>query len=1135
MATVILKDGRPVNIPSHVPISSIYLDIYGFLVGFQHPYNAFDKIKYYSTNDFATRIRAKHKDGYYSLNQFNNANKPTSIVQSIVPFDFSNLLAKPGNEVVIKTMVFESPYTVYHQQKRWKFVVERLTNGNINNYLAKATNTIALPPNAQLLDTINGANSPQKKFYDRNFGTVVTTWPNDIERGKFAKVVTTIAMRQRAIVSEIFPKITNQTLIDQAGNDNTTYATLNSLQKLLFNIKKNWAYYYQNGSSSSHATSLQRILPDDPNYGAFIQYLRGLNAFYRDASRLPLAWSAQTDTQKYEYLLKNFSSEALTVLSYIDRVQLITKYALKRELTSDQEDLLVKIIESIEVTYADNFLDFLNTNSAKVPCFFKTIYDKISDDRLARYIPFTTAKTNRMYFVKKVLQLWKQSKYNIFYANGMSSNDVNTNAHFNYNNLHQGIIEFKVGSDKDISYGAVFKNGFVQITRDETSVISYGHATENYIVEPTLAINKVNIGKFHLFQPLFVIGFKPDLEVAFLNEPVQPAFLFFYCQDFEKIKEFDAAMGLVINIGVDLGFTFLTGGAGGVKYLSYLKHFTEMGRAIDGVKSATTAFKIWTNVANATEYVALTAGTISALSVYVSQVTNDPDLNELANLVATLSAFGALSTLPMALYANAKVISSARKIAVELANLSAQNISLFKSGMSASVKNAINEVVTVIGQLLAKDAATITAMANKLNGLGADANTVKNLFENSFTNAEKVYFYISFSTLSDKAKWRLLNANSAMAVQRWRTLLQHKIPDFNRLEVLISANRYDGLINLYVTNNFETKLDALTSSTRLAFIDKFYNITGANLTKLLANDELITYFARFYNDLGTRAAFYKLSSTKMLEFLEDYGNASMSVFSKFRRNPSLFKIWEKVIDNPLNSTVNSVFIKRIDYLELVDSLHKTSTIKNGKVITLEHHIAGEMNTLMHNGIEHITGYSGFHFDFKITEATHITPTTTNIGGNLYMTGPIPTSGSLNPAAIKAGSYSVVNGIEKAEVLLWGYASRRNLTPPPPFELVLDTLGNPIRAWVPKRNNGGSTTLFSGWNKEKTFNEIAYARLNLTELNWVSPNSATSFSNEWRHFSSEGTYISMYIGSKVNTTPLNAPNLLERIHSAFPKQ
>lgn len=89
--------------------------------------------------------------------------------------------------------------------------------------------------------------------------------------------------------------------------------------------------------------------------------------------------------------------------------------------------------------------------------------------------------------------------------------------------------------------------------------------------------------------------------------------------------------------------------------------------------------------------------------------------------------------------------------------------------------------------------------------------------------------------------------------------------------------------------------------------------------------------------------------------------------------------------------------------------------------------------------------------------------------------------------------------------------------------------------MPKRNNGGSTTLFSGWNKEKTFNEIAYARLNLTELNWVSPNSATSFSNEWRHFSSEGTYISMYIGSKVNTTPLNAPNLLERIHSAFPKQ
>ncbi|MCU0421324.1 MAG: hypothetical protein MUC81_00840 [Bacteroidia bacterium] len=888
MATVILKDGKPALLPNHIEHSLKY-DTSGFLIQFQNPRDAFETFRYYKSSDFRPRFKSTQKNGYYSVNKFILLNAQTTDLKSIIEFDFTDYIAKPGNEVIILKLVINSPYTTYLQQEKWKFLVEGDVKGQVKNYLTKDGNAIALPSKSIRIGTYVGTNTYRKKFYDYNFGSIVSSWSSDINKEVFAKIATIITLRQRAILTEIFPKITSQTFIDQAGSDNTTYSTLNRLQKLLFHIKKNWAYFYQNGSTSTHANSLFRVLPDDPNFGAYLQYLRGLDAFYRDASSLPLGWTSKSDDQKYDYLLAHFSSEALTILSYIDRAKLITKYALTRDLSDDNQDILVSLINSIEVTYADQFLDYLIAGNDKSASMFQILYLKITDDRLARYIPFTTAKNNRMYFVKKVLQLWKESKYNIFFTNGQPGIDINPNGYFNYKNFLQGILEFKKGSDRDIAYISAFKNRFVTITRTETSITRLGYVTENYNVEPELNIDKIPIGDFHLFQPLFILGFDSDLEVSCLNEAIQPAFLFFYCQDFEQLKEFDAGFSLVINLGLDIGLTFLTGGIGGVKFLAYLKYFTEMGRYINGIKSATTAFKIWTNVANAAESVAITAGTISALSSYVSQVTNDPERKKFAELVATLTAFGALSTLPAAVLSNFKIMSSARAIAVELANLSAQNILLFKPGMSIAVRNALDEVVLVIAELLAKDAATITAMSTKLTTLGADANNIKNLFETSFSGSEKIYFYINFSRLTDKQKWGLLNANNAVAVQRWRILLQHKLPDFNRIEVLINANRCEGLVYLYITNQFGSKLDALTTSTRLAFVDKFYNISGTNLSKLLANKNLITYFARYYDDLAIRSAFNKLTPTKMLEFLYKYGNITDNAL-KLLRTETQFRI-----------------------------------------------------------------------------------------------------------------------------------------------------------------------------------------------------------------------------------------------------
>lgn len=101
-----------------------------------------------------------------------------------------------------------------------------------------------------------------------------------------------------------------------------------------------------------------------------------------------------------------------------------------------------------------------------------------------------------------------------------------------------------------------------------------------------------------------------------------------------------------------------------------------------------------------------------------------------------------------------------------------------------------------------------------------------------------------------------------------------------------------------------------------------------------------------------------------------------------------------------------------------------------------------------------------------------------------------------------------------------------------WQFVVDGNGNPIKAWVPKMNNQGKTTVFIGLTKEKVLNEIAFARFNLTPLDWLR--RGNDVSNEWRGFSSDNIKINMYIGTKTNIQPTSLPNPNINYGSAFPK-
>ncbi|WP_026715315.1 hypothetical protein [Flavobacterium daejeonense] len=248
------------------------------------------------------------------------------------------------------------------------------------------------------------------------------------------------------------------------------------------------------------------------------------------------------------------------------------------------------------------------------------------------------------------------------------------------------------------------------------------------------------------------------------------------------------------------------------------------------------------------------------------------------------------------------------------------------------------------------------------------------------------------------------------------------------------------------------------------------------------------------------------------------------MFNRIKKG-NLIKYWEKVDNNPLHVSVHSIYIKKVGYLEAVGKVHVSRN--HGELLV--NHLKGTIKKDLHNGNNLVTGYSGLHFDFVITEPNPLTFITTTINGKVYKIGPPPTVSATVQTAIRASSEVPGSGAKDCEVFVWGYLRKKVSGN---WQFVFDGSGNPIRGWVGKTNSP-KTTLFVGMSEEKALNEIAFARYNLSPSDWIEPNSLGAQSNTWLGYSSEGLKIRMFIGNKVSIQPTVVPSSTLDYGSAFP--
>lgn len=759
MGTIaILRDGSPVNLPTdQFPISGFEYDINGFLMAFNLVNTiGVNKIRYYFIADFNISLRNKYKAGYYFEKDFLNVNgSPFNIdLSNMNPstFNYLKFIANPGDTITVNKVVYEAPYTAYFKRKQFQFTIEKgVYGGKVRNYNNKAYNEVLIPSTAQSLGTINSnSNSPQKYFYDKNLGSIITTWSSEVDKKKFAALTTHIALRQRAIVNELFPKLTNNlTNIDKVAKGQFNYSNLSELDKLIFNLKRSWGYYYNNGSTSTY-NSFDAILPDTPVLDGYIGYLTGLNSFYKEVYPSLKYYQNLSDGQKYERLLKILTVSALTVIPYQDKIKQINFFIKKPKVSETDEQFVVKMINSVSLADADDFLDYMLTKTDIKQINYLSLYSKITDDREARYLPFGDYKANRKNFIKRLYDLWLVSKYNMYFSPNNPNALFNTESYFFTNQGNKELkekctLEFPVTTKSNYEYSLTEKRTYESKILNKEISISY-FTESSYLsnnsasgfgggglssVPVNVKSNPKLLGSFHLYHPIFIYGYQADLEIQLPQQPFVPAFMFHYYQDFEAIKEWDAKINLGINIAFEATMFFISGGTTTLLNLRHLKYLTQIGRALRNTLAPAELVTFWAAANSSTQAINLTASTVYALSQYTSQITNDLERKNMAEKLSNWMLITMFVTAIPAFAAETKVVNSAKAFLDEVELLTNAGKPLVPAGTSAARIAALNEVIAAATSITLDKLHIIDKVVSKLNALGADGSSVKTLFNST--------------------------------------------------------------------------------------------------------------------------------------------------------------------------------------------------------------------------------------------------------------------------------------------------------------------------------------------------------------------------------------------------------------------
>ncbi|WP_026715323.1 hypothetical protein [Flavobacterium daejeonense] len=957
MTTIaILRDGTPIRI--HLFDNPIF-DVDGFLVQFTHSGVEPEIYRYYQHSEFKVSDR-KNSDlsGYYNETIFKNYIQniePVPVLRdTLIKYNFEKVLATENEEITVTTIDFNEPYEYFYNSKEYTFNLKRSPDQKrVANYLQPIMENLKIIDYKINVDGVNGITTlnnqsatPGGAFYRKNFGDFVNSWTiSDIQKSEFKKLMSLIVFEIRQIVRDIIPIIAANTHLFDKESDvangiidyNDITNGLTDIEKLLFDIKRGWGYYYD-----TPLEDYPRPLKDDfdAQFTTFsiledyYDYYTSLINFYNKCYSIK-GLSYYPSDKKFQYLLEILSPSALGVLPYSYIINAI-KGLLSRKLDEDDQRFLVRLVISIKETHANDFLDFLLEDNEQ-QTNFQTIYESLTDARLERYSFvnwFVDEQPNRKYFAFALFELWKVSKYNLNYIRpGIVVPDVFPN--------FKGIDPENYFYINKNEYNE--KNWLTFIPSSTELITTTAQYFESSLVEKKIAINKISktdiniehggyhdrnvaaFGSFHLYQQISFSGFKANLDLAIPTTATVPAFLFHFIQEYDELADFDAAVSLAINLTVDVLLAYFAGGANVLADLQYLKYTTKIGQALTGGLEASEAVVVWRGLEVGSEVFTLTAGSLTQINTYLITTENDADKRKILegyqNILLSLLFIGAGASL------------TARAHAAREAERVLDLIDVLPSGVAHGLTTDMMNLLTT---LKGEKTVAISTFGNRLNtlDLGGATNTIFSKYNTVFTDAQKMKFWNDFQHIEDPAFWKLLNSGKGVDnvlngkyIDNWISLSERGLVEAKFTDYICVQRRTDGLIRFVDESTIKPVLGTLSYERKLTFLDTFGDIDTTNFAKFVDEPKLVAYWERYYDDLILRPNFVSLSNTKKIKWLEKYGDLPADLYNQYlKTNPDAILSWSKYSDeadllaelNKYTKEEQLIFFKDYPHTNIVD-------------------------------------------------------------------------------------------------------------------------------------------------------------------------------------------------------------------------
>jgi hypothetical protein len=574
------------------------------------------------------------------------------------------------------------------------------------------------------------------------------------------------------------------------------------------------------------------------------------------------------------------------------------------------EDDIIKLVNSFESTYdeANMLMNFLletkKYDGEKEITKFERLYSLIDDKHLDNIFVigwFVDEENNRARLILSLFNIWEKSKY-YFYSIPpgipLAENGTNPQNPFLYDAAwssyyakydDQGkiisgsepILEFTID---ELGEGYKLETKYKvaeDLQKQDVEVRKFTQKTHAYIPTgggPDSYFNNGSFyGYYHLYQTITLIGYKVDEDlvttVPKMDMSFIPAFLFYYVEEFDRLKNIDAAISFVFEVIVEVGLFFATAGASAATSLRHLRHLTKLRhiRIVNGTFelagiAAGDAMLVWRVAEGSAEIVAMTSSIVASYLNYLGTVTDNPFYRRLSYffIAFTLASAGG------AIFSNRRVVKLADEV---LDNIPPGHV-------------LPTEIRDILMQVRGKRLAILEEFANRLQNLPlAQANLIYSRYANLTPELRNI-FLADFSKLTDINSWNRLN--NATVLDNWVLLAQKNIAERQIIDFVTNQNLVDTIVKFYDQPLLRELLEKLDTVKKISFLDNFKQINPSDFNRFVNKPELINYWFRYFDDAASSAAFTAMSRVSQLDFIEAFGTISTFWFNRLKKQPELF-------------------------------------------------------------------------------------------------------------------------------------------------------------------------------------------------------------------------------------------------------